>query len=175
MRMKKAASVISTVILVLLLVAVAVLALPRVFGVRLFSVLTGSMVPAYNVNDIVYVVPAEFEEIKVGDVITYVLDENLTTVTHRVVEIDTAEQRFTTKGDANNTNDANTVMYGNVIGVVRFSIPKAGAITEFADNMYGKIVIIGVIGCFAVLSIALDGGKKKKRNNAAQTDENQPQ
>ena len=45
------------------------------------------MEPTYHVGSLLYVKKIAPEAVQVGDPITFVLDENLTVVTHRVVEI----------------------------------------------------------------------------------------
>lgn len=92
----------------------------KAMGWNLFSVDSGSMAPAYPVDSLVIVQDIEPEQIQVGDVITYVLNEDGVLVTHRVVQIDAANRKFITQGDANNTQDA-PVLWDNVVGKV-FSV-----------------------------------------------------
>lgn len=42
-----------------------------IFGYRIFSVATGSMIPKYNINDVLAVKEVNIDELKVGDDITY--------------------------------------------------------------------------------------------------------
>jgi signal peptidase I len=56
---KKIASTVSTIILILLIVLGLMLAVPRLFGIKLFTVLSGSMEPALSVGDLIYVKPVD--------------------------------------------------------------------------------------------------------------------
>ena len=81
------------------------LAGPRLMGMQVFTVLSGSMEPVYHTGSLIYVRDVDPMEIQPGQVITFMLDED-TVATHRVVEvvpdeIDRSVLRFRTKGDAN--------------------------------------------------------------------------
>lgn len=159
--MKKIASVISTTILVILIAAALFVAVPRLFGIKMYTVLSGSMEDALSVGDLIYVFPTDPEKIKEGDIISFVLNENLTVATHRVVAVDRDGGRFTTKGDANNAQDAGSVIYGNVIGVEKFSIPKVGYVFDYINTTAGRIIAITIIAALTIFTIALSDSKKK--------------
>ncbi len=127
---------VNHVLIVILSLLFACLLLPRFFNVRLYSVMTGSMEPAYKVGDLIYAVPTDIEKIKAEDVITFKADGGSMFVTHRVVEVDYEGKRLFTKGDANNTQDGYPVDYRNVIGVVRFSIPKVGRFLNILNRLH---------------------------------------
>lgn len=140
-----------TTVLVILAVLMAILLVGvRALGYTPYAVLSGSMTPTYRVGDLVYVKKAKPVQICKGDVITFVADEHLTVVTHRVVDVDRKAETFTTKGDANDSNDMKPVYYKNVLGTVQFSLPKLGYVSDFVGNGNGKIVCIVI---FAVLLI----------------------
>ena len=61
-------------------------------------------------------------DVEVGQPITFVMNEDLVVATHRVVEIDKENQRFYTKGDANENVDGAPVHFNNLIGVPVYSI-----------------------------------------------------
>lgn len=143
-KLKKIWSIFSTVLVVLIILAAVLLVGSRIFGYKVFNVISGSMAPTYNVGDMLYVKSVSPLEVKVGDPITFVVDNNLAVVTHRVTEIDTENGRFYTKGDANNTPDESPVLFGNLIGVPQFSIPKLGYVTDFIQNPPGLYITIGI-------------------------------
>ena len=159
--MKKIASVISTTILVILIAAALFVAVPRLLGIKMFTVLSGSMEDTLSVGDLIYVFPTDPEKIREGDVISFVLNESLTVATHRVVAVDRENGRFTTKGDANNANDAGTVLYGNVIGVEKFSIPQVGYFFDYVNTTAGRIIAITIIAVLTIFTVALSDSKKK--------------
>lgn len=115
--------------------------LPRFLNIHLYSVQTGSMEPAYKVGDLLYAVPTAFEKIKAKDVITFKAQGGVM-VTHRVMEINYQDGLLFTKGDANNIEDGYPVEYRNVIGVVRFSIPKVGSFLTLLSSFKVKLTII---------------------------------
>lgn len=142
--MKKVWNFITTAILIVLLVFIAIMYIPKVFGIEPMIVLSGSMEPAYSVGSLLYVKHTDASSIKVGDPVTFYLDDN-TLVTHRVVKIDEKNQSLTTKGDANNTEDGGAVSFKNVIGKPVFHIPKAGYLADKISQPMGKIIYIVVI------------------------------
>ena len=142
--------VIWNLITTLLVIAVVLLAVALV-GVRLigytpYAVLSPSMTPKYLPGDLIYVEKTDPGQITEGDVITFVVDENSTVVTHRVDAVDRTEHKFYTKGDANENRDGNPVLYENVLGVVKFSLPKLGYVSSYVASQTGRYVaIIGVL------------------------------
>ena len=109
-------------------------------GIRPYVVQTGSMEPAIPVNSICLVKQNfSYDSITIGDVIAFRIGEN-TMVTHRVVSID--KDGFTTKGDANNTEDAAKVTRENFVGKNIFHIPKAGILFFYFRTRWGKISFI---------------------------------
>lgn len=92
-------------------------------GYRLFKIETGSMIPKYNVNDVILVTEIDPNELKVGDDLVYVGDRGEYTgvvITHQLVKIEKngTELEFYTKGLANNEVDP-VVHKNQIIGVVR--------------------------------------------------------
>ena len=102
------------------------------------------MKPEYNVGDLLYVKDVDVNTIKVGDPITFILNEDLVVATHRVVRIDAENQRFYTKGDANETADAAPVHFNNLIGVPQFSLPLLGYVSDYIQHPPGLYVAIAV-------------------------------
>ena len=151
--MKKVWSVITTVIVAAVVVAAVLLVGVRIFGYTPFAILSPSMTPTYAPGDLVYVKAVPFEELKPGDVVTFAISEDKT-VTHRIVEIDAEEQCVYTKGDANDTRDGAPAYYVNIVGTVRFSIPKLGYVSSFLSTSRGKYIGIMAI-CILILILVL--------------------
>ena len=160
--MKKIASTISTTILILLIAAALFVALPKLFGMKMYTILSGSMEPVLEAGDLIYVAPTDPEKIEEGDIISFVLNDNLVVATHRVVDVDREGKRFTTQGDANDTEDASPVLYGNVIGVEKFAIPKIGFLFGFINTSVGRIIAVTSILALTVVSLLLSGKKTKQ-------------
>ena len=124
-----------------------------IFGYTYFEVVSGSMSPIIEVNDIVVVkLDSDYE---VGDVITYMSDGDF--VTHRVSKMD--QRYITTKGDANNTKDA-FVNRDNVIGKVVFILPKAGICKDVF--MTPKVLVLLIV-TLTLFSFSFSYNTKKKR------------
>jgi len=133
---------------------------PMLLGWKPVVVLTGSMEPAYKVGGLIYYQKTAFENIEVGDAITFKAG-NDSLVTHRVVETDNISQSFITKGDSNNTNDNNSVEYVEVAGKTSdVCIPYAGYFISVFKNLYA-IVVMALI----LLADYLLGFARKKKNS----------
>ena len=144
----------------------------RLIGLTPFAVLSGSMEPTYHVGSLIYVKSAQPHEIRVGDPITFVVNEDLLVATHRVVNIDirTSKQEvipgqdgtstttvevpleefeyyFYTKGDANDAADGAPVYYENLIGIPVFTIPYLGYLSSWLQTREGSImgICIGIV------------------------------
>ena len=161
---------IVSIVLVAIVVLIAVLLMgAKVIGLRTYSVISPSMKPAYNVGDLVYVKKVEPETIQIGDPITFVLDENLTVATHRVVDIDLENSHFFTKGDANDTPDANPVHFKNLVGKVVFKIPLLGYVADWVQNPPGTYIAVTIGAVLLILVFLPDMiGKRMRAKNAAQ-------
>lgn len=145
------------IVCALMLAVVLALGVPRALGIHEFNVLTGSMTPTYPVGTLVFAMPCEPTEIAVGDVVSCVMNENLDVITHRVVANDAAAGTITTRGDANNSDDAPT-LYANVLGVVRFSVPYVGGIVDYVtNNTQGRITGIVALACIVALTLLSEG------------------
>ena len=123
-----------------------------------YVVETGSMIPEILVKDVVLTKKIPTEDIKVGDVITFLsADPRLPgiTITHRVVDIYTdpvtGEVEYQTQGDNNNSVDATLTPSYNVLGKVILKLPKLGYLQEFLVDMSGWIYVI-LLPCLAIVS-----------------------
>ena len=147
-KVKKIWDKVTTVLVVLVVIFALFLMGSRLLGFQVYNVVSGSMEPTYSVGDLLYVKAQDPETVKVGDPITFVLNEELAVATHRVIRIDAENQHFYTKGDANDTADANPVHFNNLIGVPKFSIPLLGHVSDYVQNPPGTYV---AIACGALL------------------------
>ena len=163
---KKILDTITTTLVVLVVVFAVFLMGTRLMGYQVFNVVSGSMEPTYSVGDLLYVKEVDPDGIKVGDPITFVLNEELVVATHRVVEIDPVNRHFYTKGDANDTADAAPVHFNNVVGVPQFSIPLLGYVSDYIQHPPGLYVAIALgIGLLAVVFLP-DLFQKKTKEEA---------
>ncbi len=167
--LKKVWNVVSTLLVVLIVLCAVFLMGSRLIGLQCYTVISGSMEPEYSVGDLLYVKKVDPTTIKEGDVITFLVNEDLVVGTHRVVRVDSEHQHFYTKGDANEIEDGEPVHFNNVIGVPQFSIPKLGYVSDFIQNPPGMYITIGV-GVVLILLVFLPDliGKRKKNEEDPQ-------
>ena len=154
--LKKIWNITTTALVVLAVICAVFLMGTRLLGYRCYNVISGSMKPKYQVGDLIYVKKVPIESIKVGDDITFILNEELVVATHRVVRIDEEKKHFYTKGLANETEDSEPVHFNNVIGVPQFSIPKLGYVAEFVQRPPGTYITIGIGVVLVLLVFAPD-------------------
>lgn len=143
-KVKKIWDTVTTVLVVLVVIFAVFLMGSRLVGLQVYHVVSPSMEPTYSEGDLLYVKEVDPDSVKVGDPITFVLNEDLVVATHRVVAIDSENRQFTTKGDANETEDAAPVHFNNLIGVPVFSIPLLGYVSAYIQSPPGMYVAIGL-------------------------------
>ena len=124
-KIKKIWNIFSTAMVAVVVLFAVLLVGVRFFGIQVFTVISGSMEPDYPVGSLIYVKDIDPSEVKVGNVITYVLPSE-TPSTHRVVRIDAEKQHFYTKGDANEDMDFGYITDSQIVGVVRFKVLYIG-------------------------------------------------
>ena len=140
--------------------------LPTVMGYTGVTIKTGSMSPVAKVGDYVVIKKPKINEIKEGDIITFLVEDIL--VTHRVefILVDNDVSKYLTKGDANNTTDEILVQFKNIVGKSVIVIPKLGYIFSFMTSTIGLLII----GLLMVIMFLLPNDKKNKK--AGNTQEN---
>ena len=159
---KKYWDIASTVLVTLTVIFAVLLMGARLIGLQVFSILSGSMEPHYSRGDLIYVQKTDVASLKEGDVITFVLNEDLVVATHRIVRVDAEKQHFYTQGDANTVEDAEPVHFKNVIGTPVFSLPLLGYVSNYIQNPPGMYVTIAVGAALLVLVFMPNPFAKKK-------------
>lgn len=119
---------------------------PSILGYKPMYILSQSMRPALEPGDIIFSRTVNPEDIKINDVITYRIRQNIL-VTHRVnnIVIEDGQMFFKTKGDANDTEDNTLISQNQLVGRLVFNIPKGGYITNFITNLKGFLLVLTVI------------------------------
>ena len=114
---------------------------PAVFGWSWAVVISGSMEPEIQVNDLIIV--REQDSYGIGDIITY--ENGSSVVTHRIAG--KTDDGFITRGDSNNTEDKLPVPQDSVVGKVVHAVPKIGLMIEYLRTPLGMtcLVLIGVL------------------------------
>ena len=164
-------SIVSTVLVGAVVVLAVLLLGGRLLGWQVFTVVSGSMEPVYHVGDLLYVRPTDPADLQPGDVITFVMNEQLVVGTHRIVEVEDTGERlyFYTKGDANAAMDAAPVAQENVLGTPVFSIPLLGYVAAFVQQPPGSYVAVAVGAVLLALVLLPDlPGSKTRREHQQQ-------
>ena len=110
-------------------------------GIKIFTVITGSMIPVYDIGDILIVKEVIPEEIKVEDDIVYQGKKGSfkgKTITHRVISIKKKEDGnygIITKGVANFSQDPE-INQTQVLGKVMFRVPIISLALKIITNIY---------------------------------------
>lgn len=105
---------------------------PSVFGFSVLQVRTGSMEPEIPVGGVVITHSIDPDKLEMNDVISfYSSDVSISDEvnTHRIIEIiesESGERIFRTKGDANSAPDSASVYERDIIGKVAFNIGAVG-------------------------------------------------
>ena len=110
-----------------------------------YTILTQSMHPNIKAGDIVITYKNDDDKYEKEDVITFISKANGgINITHRIkdVYIENGVLSYQTKGDNNNSVDAEIIPSYNVLGKVIFKIPKAGYIQQFLVSRTGWIIAI---------------------------------
>lgn len=177
---KKIWNLITTLLVIATVLLAVALAGVRLIGYQVFTVLSGSMEPAYHVGSLIYVKKVDYTELEAGNVITFMINED-TVATHRITEVlideeDPTVRRFFTKGDANAMPDAVSVHCNNIIGTPVFTIPYLGYVANYIQNPPGTYVAISA-GAVLILLMFLpdlfgsDEPKDKKKAKKALPEE----
>ena len=171
---------IVTSLLVAVVVLLAVLLVGvRVVGLTPYTVISGSMEPAYPVGCLLYVEKVDPTSLQVGDPVTYHMAGGQV-VTHRIIEVveDPAKSvAYRTKGDANNIEDNSLLQPAQVIGRPVFHIPKLGYLSHFIQNPPGTYIAIAAVLVMLSLGSLIDvlfPEEKKEESSDGDTSEETP-
>lgn len=169
--LKKIWNTFTTIIVIAVVVLAVLLVGARLGGLKVFTVLSGSMEPTYHVGSVIYVKSVDYTQLQEGDAITFMMDEN-TVATHRIVGIVPDEEdptvlRYRTKGDANDAEDGSLVHYKNVIGTPVFTIPYLGYIASYIQNPPGIYIAISAGAILLLLMFLPNFFTDEKEKNAA--------
>lgn len=176
---------VGTILLVGMILACAVVVVPKIAGFSVYAVISGSMEPTIPTGSLVFVEKVEPEALLTNDIVAY--NSQIAgggVITHRVVEIKKEERSFITKGDANSSSDVTPVKFEQLVGRVKSYIPGLGKIALVLSEKNGKLIAGGVILVALFLNLLASffektgsGKKTLKKNNPIQEslEENVPE
>ena len=130
--------------------------LTLVKNVRLLSVQSGSMAPTLKTGDLILSLSNNETDYSPQDIIVF-KSQSGNLVTHRVVTKQETESgtAYTTKGDANNTNDADLVKDEDILGQVKLAIPLLGRFVNFAKSGLGFVLLVVIPSFYIILTEAI--------------------
>ncbi len=164
LRKSKINAMLTAIIIFISVVAVGIVYVPRIAGYKAYSIETGSMEPTIHTGSLIFVKKYfNFEDYNAGDVVTFSDLTHEKNFTHRIVDINTQDKTFVTKGDANNVNDLTPTSYIYAVGKVEISIPYIGYIAEFLRNKFVKIAVMLIYVAWAAIEIEIFLAERKKR------------
>lgn len=176
-------TIIKLICIVLLILLIGVLALQRfsnnakaIGGIRVFNVATESMVPKYEVGDVLIVKEVPVDELKELDDVTYlgkVGTFNGRVVTHQIIKIEESEEGkiFHTKGIANTAEDP-TIKGDQIYGKVVYKCVVISLLTKLMNNMAAFYIVIFIpIGVLAFLQIKDRIDEKREEDENDEDDE----
>jgi len=126
--------------------------MPMPFGFGAAVVLSGSMEPALEIDDLLIV--REMDKYEVGDIVVY--QSGSTLIVHRIIAKDA--QTVVTQGDANNTADEPIALQA-VKGKVVARFPGVGRAVNILKTPMGTLAVL--IAAFALMELSFRKDKDK--------------
>lgn len=145
------------ILIVLCVILIAIIVLQRltdsnrsIKGYKIFKVVSGSMIPKYDIGEVVICKDTPVEDIKIGNTIVYrgkIGDLSGKLVMHEVIAINHDQNnnlKFYARGLYNSEGDPE-ISESQIIGVVKF---KSGILTllyQLATSIYSSFIITTVL------------------------------
>lgn len=132
----------------------------QILGIYMFNIVSESMTPTLQKDDLVIVQKCEPSELQKGNIITFKQDEKV--ISHRIIDIieNRGTIKFKTKGDNNSIPDSEQVEIGKVYGKVVYNIGGVGKIVSYIQNVRGFINV----AIFAIIVYILVSLRDKQKN-----------
>ena len=138
------------------------------FGFGMYTVVSDSMIPDYEIGDMFLSKSVDKEDIKVGDDVVYlgkVGDYNGKVITHRVIRI---EDKIYTRGINNNADDP-PIEYSQVYGKVIKRLPILSVFSKLMNNsiLFYMVVFVpfSLLFFFDLKQVMKDKEKLEKEKN----------
>jgi len=126
-------------------------------GYRVYSVLGKSSEPDIHLGSIVVDFKVPFEELKVGDYVTWSRNGK-TFVTHKIIEITSKDYIVTSQTDyyadeGETVNPDSPIKYENIYGKVIFTVPEVGNIFLSLKNSIINKNGINILGIMTIVLV----------------------
>ena len=174
-------TVIKVICIILLILLILVLAMQRfsnnqiaIGGFRVFNVVTESMIPDYQVGDIIVVKDVPATELKLGDDITYLGKVDSfkgRVVTHRLIKIDDTEEEtaYETQGIANDIPDP-TITADQIYGKVVYKCIVISALAKLMNNMTLFYIVVFIPLAILIVMQIIDFANGRKETDEDEDD-----
>lgn len=173
-------TVIKALITIFLIMLICITLIQRVSnnnfaigGIRVFTIITGSMLPEYEVGDMIISIETSPEKIEIGDNVVYkglVDDFNGKIVTHKVIDKTKTNDgyNFITKG-LNNTVEDPEINEDQIIGKVIYKTVILSFISKLISNTATFYCVIFIPFVFLVFLEIIES--KEEKNSKEEIDE----
>lgn len=152
--------IVYNLVMALFITLIILIALVKMFNIRLDEVLSDSMAPVFTDQDVVVVKAKDSYEI--NDIIEYKSSEKAN-VTHRIIAYDPATGIYTTKGDNSSGTDQTAITKDMIRGEVIMIWYNGRAVYHLISDNYFLIITM-VVGAW-VLSVTLSNEFELKKHN----------
>ena len=136
---------------------------PNFYIYSAYLISTSSMEPTLNEEDIIIIKKCKEEELEKGDIITYKIDDG-NIITHRIIDIldeeDWGEKQYVTKGDNNNIEDSEHILFSEIEGKMIIKIPKLGKVLNVLKD--GIVIILVILIALIIYLNRLDMKEKSE-------------
>jgi len=167
-------TVIKAIITIFLIMLICIILIQRVSnnnfaigGIRVFTIITGSMLPEYEVGDMIISIETSPDKIEIGDNVVYkglVDDFNGKIVTHQVIDKQKSGDgyKFITKG-LNNTVEDPEISDDQIIGKVIYKTVILSFISKLINNTTTFFCVIFIPFVFLVFFEIIESKEEKKK------------
>ena len=117
-------------------------AIPSIFGIKTFVIVSKSMEPTIMTGDAIFTKEPKKDNIKINDVISFHDKQDINT--HRIINILTENgvTKYITKGDNNKNPDKDKVTFDKIEGVYLFKLVGFGKIANIIKSKTTLIVLL---------------------------------
>ena len=136
---------------------------PNFFGIKSFTIVSESMKPKINKEDVIFVKNVDKDELDVGDIISFKTGEIINT--HRIIKIEkqNGEDVYITKGDNNQKEDRGYVKLNDIEGKYLFKIPNFGIIAEVLKSKITLVILLVILVLISYYQVVLTKRKLKRK------------
>ncbi len=137
--------------------------IPNFFGIKSFTIVSESMKPKINKEDVIFVKNVDKDELDVGDIISFKTGQIINT--HRIIKIEkqNGEDVYITKGDNNQKEDRGYVKLNDIEGKYLFKIPNFGIIAEVLKSKITLVILLVILVLISYYQVVLTKRKLKRK------------